>query len=367
MKFLYHILFSAALIFALPACKNDLKLNAPYKEIPSIYAVLNAQDKMQIIRINKVFLGESDANAMAQVTDSINYPEGQLTVTLKRFVNNIQSDATPGQQVITFRDSVIQAQPGIFNTTQRVYVTSAPLYTYGDYVLTVYNNHTKNTFTAKATALDSVKPLYRPFTGLYYPVPVNPANVNGDNYIDYSAPASNYTIRYKPNEAKMYQLLMRIHYYDSLLEPPANGYKNFTYADYAFTNQYSKDVNTQGDLINTFKGQNIYDAIGTALAKLPANSNLIGRRTYKAQFFIFSSTQEYSDYLQYSAPSLSINQEKHLYSNFDNGAAIGIFTFRARCSVMKEMDNSFKTQFKSNQSTCPYKFFNAAASGQPGC
>jgi hypothetical protein len=72
------------------------------------------------------------------------------------------------------------------------------------------------------------------------------------------------------------------------------------------------------------------------------------------------------DYLQFAGPSLSIAQEKPLYSNFTNSDALGIFTFRSRSSIMKEMDNSFITEFAHNPSTCSYKFFSASL-GLPGC
>src|SRR5688572_3067377 len=78
--FLFSVVLLA--VFLLPSCKDKLELNAPYKEIPSVYAVLNVQDKLHMIRINKVFLGEGDANLMAQVADSINYPAGELDVRL---------------------------------------------------------------------------------------------------------------------------------------------------------------------------------------------------------------------------------------------------------------------------------------------
>src|SRR5260221_243199 len=102
------------------SCKNDLKLNAPYKEIPSIYAVLNPGEKTQIIRINKVFLGEGDANQMAQLADSINYPEGELDVTLTH---------SGGGAAITFTDSIVKTAEGAFNSKQRVYVSHAKLLT----------------------------------------------------------------------------------------------------------------------------------------------------------------------------------------------------------------------------------------------
>ena len=85
MKLLTKYIFFLLIIFTLTTCKNKLNINAPYKEIPSIYAVLNPQENIQIIRINKVFLGEGDANVMAKVADSVNYNAGDLLVTLERF------------------------------------------------------------------------------------------------------------------------------------------------------------------------------------------------------------------------------------------------------------------------------------------
>src|SRR5687768_6827809 len=130
-----YFLFVVVLFFA--SCKNDLELTAPYKEIPTIYAVLNPQDPVQTIRINKVFLGEGDANVMAKVHDSVNYGPGELTVTLDRFLNGAQSDASPNLRTIRFTESVINTAEGAFHTSQRVYMTDKPLFTFGEYRLTV--------------------------------------------------------------------------------------------------------------------------------------------------------------------------------------------------------------------------------------
>lgn len=351
------------------SCKNDLKLNAPYKEIPSVYAVLNPQESIQVIRVNKVFLGEGDANAMAQVADSVNYQPGDLTITLERFVNGNQvvATSTGNKQVITFRDSSVITQSGAFNVNQRVYVTSDKLFTSGEYRLKVYNNKTKNTFTAKANALDSVKLSgYTPFVAPFYPVALG-TPVNGDTYINYSSAGTNYQVRYKPNEGKIYQLTMRLHYYDSLLNDPYNnGNKHYGYADYVFGNQYINEVQSNGYFVNSFRGQDIPVAVANHLSRDSWSvSNIIARKMYKIQFLIYSSTQEYADYLQFASPSLSIAQEKPLYSNFDNSAALGLFTFRARFTIVKEMDNSFISAFAYDKNTCKYKFYNAALSLPP--
>ena len=108
-NFRFFYAFTACILF-LTSCNNTLKVNAPYTEIPTIYAVLNPQEAIQMIRVNKVFLGEGNANEMAQVADSINYQAGDLAVTLERFVNGNQVAATPtsNKLTITFHDSIIQ-------------------------------------------------------------------------------------------------------------------------------------------------------------------------------------------------------------------------------------------------------------------
>jgi hypothetical protein len=356
--FLFNILF--ILIFS--SCKNDLKLNAPYKEYPSVYAILVPQNTIQMIRVNKIFLGEGDANKMAQVADSINYPAGELVITLERYLGGVKTVATPtgNKNIITFHDSIIQTAPGAFNTTQRVYVTSDKLFTWGDYELTITNTKTKNVFTSRTSALDSVKPSgLTPLCPPYYPVPLNNANQgNTSVYVNYGKPQNSYAIRFYPNEAILYQVTMRLHYFDSLL----TGINKTAYADMPFTNQTNKEVSyvgSQGPFItNSFKGAEIYSTIAAAMEKNSLSTlSIAGRRMYKGEFIIYSSTQDYSDYLQFAAPSLSIAQDKPIYSNFNKRAAIGIFAFRARCTVVKELDAEFITQFAINANTCKYKFF----------
>lgn len=389
---------SIGVLVVCTACKNDLKLNAPYKEVPSIYAVLNPSEKTQIIRINKVFLGVGDANQMAKIADSINYSPGEITVTLNRFVNGAQVNASPGKQTITFTEAEVQTVAGAFNTTQRVYVSNDDLHQEppvidpvtklntnpnwkvdGDFVLTVKNNKTGNVFTAKATAIDSVKGDQRfspdqqiiPFSPPYYPyLPSGFPNDNSIHFINYKDGA-NPPIKYSPSETrsgKLYQLVVRMHFYDSLF----NNQKVYRYVDYAFGNQNIKDAiklpNGLSSLTNNFKKDDFFYSIGLNLSKMGLNDNLslLGRKMYKIQYFIYSTTQDYIDYLQYNSPSLSISQNKPLYSNFDNQAALGIFTFRTRCSVTKELARDFVSEFAFNKYTCGYRFYTAALN-LPGC
>jgi hypothetical protein len=122
-------LYVLVLTFLFWSCKNDLDLNAPYKEIPVVYAVLSPQETRHMIRINKSFLTEQDAYQVAQITDSVCYNEGELEVKLDRFVNSKQVNVVPTRNVKTlyFKDTLVSTVSGAFANQQRVYVA------YGDF------------------------------------------------------------------------------------------------------------------------------------------------------------------------------------------------------------------------------------------
>lgn len=76
----------------LSACSNDFEVIAPWKEIPVVYAILSPFDPVFApgdtaiyIRVEKAFLDpEKSALEVAQIADSLYYPEGALTVWLER-------------------------------------------------------------------------------------------------------------------------------------------------------------------------------------------------------------------------------------------------------------------------------------------
>ncbi len=385
MKFLTKNIFFLLIIFTLTTCKNKLNINAPYKEIPSIYAVLNPQDNIQIIRINKVFLGEGDANVMAKVADSVNYNADDLSIILQRYKNGVLDSAckNSASKTLTFHDSIITTNSGAFSTTQRVYVCADKLFNTGEYHLTVKNVKTNALFTAKSLAVDTIHAdISTTVNGPYYPVtaqcPGYPTCAP-NYYINYTSQNnSKLSFSYKIRDGKINQVKMRLHFYDSLFAPTVDypNQKQYRYIDYPFSNQLSKNAsqgNSNSNFNNRlqldFRSTELFTAFGLELAKMGLSNSITGRRVYKIEYFIYSSTQEYADYLDYTTPSLRLAQQKPLYSNFDNNAAIGIFTFRSTKAFSKETDNAFENDFATNPNTCSYKFYvyNSPSWGLPGC
>src|ERR1700756_5552 len=142
--------FYILIVFALfGGCSNSLNLLAPYKEIVSVYGLLNQDDPIQYIRIERVFLGAQNAFITAQNQDSVYFQSGELTVTMQRWKNGVQvSVDNPATSVmeITLTDTLLQAATGVFNQNERVYKTPHKLYDDSQYKLIIHNNKTGKEF-----------------------------------------------------------------------------------------------------------------------------------------------------------------------------------------------------------------------------
>lgn len=80
------LLLPFGLLFS--ACSNDFEVTAPWKEIPVVYGILSPQDTAHYIRIEKAFIDpEKSALKIAQIADSLYYPENAISVFLQRTDN----------------------------------------------------------------------------------------------------------------------------------------------------------------------------------------------------------------------------------------------------------------------------------------
>jgi hypothetical protein len=348
--FRYSIALLSGSLFVFSSCKNDLKLSAPYREIPSVYAVLNAYEPLQMIRVNKVFLGDGDATVMAKVADSINYKQDELSISLKHSVK---------PNIIEFKDSMVIADEGAFNVNQRVYISREKLETSGTYTLTIKNNKTGNIFLARASAIEAVQDTqyYGNLTAPYSPYP---PTTDTKYYIDYKTNEGAAYFRPVEDNTKVYQLIIRSHFYNDF-----GSYKVNDYVDYVFANRYPKDATIIGGfggsphIKTNFRPIDYFSAVGLGLSKKNLTEGVLGRKMFLIEYLIYSSTQEYIDFLEYNKPSFGFNQNKPLYSNFDNASALGIFTFRTRTSIKKDMATTMVNAFSSDPNTCKYKFYDS--------
>ena len=76
---LISALFTAIISFL--SCKNDLNINAPWKETIVVYGMLNLNDSVQYVRVAKAFLNEnSGALQVAKISDSLYLDSAVVTL-----------------------------------------------------------------------------------------------------------------------------------------------------------------------------------------------------------------------------------------------------------------------------------------------
>ncbi len=113
MKALKAILLFSFPVFFLTSCSNEFEVIDAWKDIPVVYGLLNNQDSVQYIRVEKAFL-DADANALdlAKIPDSLYYEN--ISVTLENTENPSESYTL---QKVDGNVENIPRDNGIFATT----------------------------------------------------------------------------------------------------------------------------------------------------------------------------------------------------------------------------------------------------------
>lgn len=111
LRFLFIPLLFGALLWN--SCSNEFDLVAPWKEIPVVYAILSPSDTAHYVRVEKAFLDPAtSALVVAQIADSIYYPENAISVFLQKKGTNtlLPLQRVDGNKEGFVRDSGVFAQ-----------------------------------------------------------------------------------------------------------------------------------------------------------------------------------------------------------------------------------------------------------------
>jgi|GEM_PF-525673 len=358
------------------SCKNDLNVLAPGKEVVSVYGILNPNEPIQNIRINKIFVTTGDANAAAKDQSVINFDANELVVTLERY-NTGSTTKLPTTQgnpktEIVLTETVITTADGAFSNQQRVWQTTDKLYHTGEYKLVIKKSSDLNTIIASAqtVVIDSVStssggaspnPFYyinatvTPMHGDVFPSPI--LSTDKPKFVDYSVFTLTQYIKFKSiANAKTYDVLMRFHYFDTLTIKTITNTDSVLpqYVDYNFDSQQSNAL-TGGELFLSFKfvANDFYTNLGREIAK-KGTPNVKNRKANYMEYIVNAGTENLYTFLQVNAPSTTIAQDKPYYSNITGG--VGIFACRSTSIVTKDLWDLFKDKIACNPNTFPYLF-----------
>lgn len=343
--------FFIVILFTLfGGCSNSLSLLAPYKESVAVYGLLNQDDPIQYIRIERVFLGAENAYTMAQNQDSVYFQSGELTVTLQRWLNGAQvsvdNPATATMEIV-LTDTLLQAATGIFNQNERVYKTNHKLYSDSQYNLIIHNNKSGKEFTAQTVLIQDF------YSQLLQSLPGEP-NILTPNY------SQNTNLNIVPGNGGI-----KYCYYNSPVNSGVCGLVlRFFYTDYngSFATKQSVDISLGTNYpLQTLGGekQEFDFTASTVLVNLanmiPVN-NAVTRSVDSAEFILNAAGQALALYNQVNM-STSLSQSHANYTNISGG--VGVFSCRNELKLLRQIrDQSCIDTISSSSITCKLRFLD---------
>jgi len=293
--FIYIILFISAV---LASCETDFDPNDEYKDITVVYGILNQNDSITYIKINKAFLGKTSAYIIAQNEDSSSYG-GNLEVKIEEWNN--------GSYIKTFNfdtTSIYNKEPGVFYAPHQVlyYCVTQNQFTQGnDYKLIIKNKKTGKIISATSQIINKFS--------------IETPDKNA-LFIDFSTSGKKKITWRSAKYGKRYQAKIRFNYFE-------NGFPKFL--DINFPMQ--KSSNTLGGLVmnEEYTSATFYQALRSNLTPSTPNNPIV-RVAGKVEVIITVAADELSTYIDVNAPSNTIVQVRPEYTNIVNG--IGIFSAR---------------------------------------
>ena len=308
------ILYFIPIVLLLSACEVEFSPNASWKNVPVVYCLLDQDDDTTWVRVQRCYLAEDNIYNYGQNSDSINYPQGSISVSLLAYENGVQKDSMAFEYTTRDRDTgnfASTAQPlYCFRTKNRLNEN----YTY---VLTVRNT-ADNSVLATTDPIALIKQtsqtlITKPTVTVY-----NGDTVSGG--LAFYEPMGSNTlgchITWNPLEnARLYQPFVRFYYMKD----------SVTYhADFMCPK-------------STLRSNEVYYSRDLFLDQV---KNYFGDDTTRKYFiprvdmYLTCCSEELNAYLNTASPSADISQTTEVYNNIHGG--VGIFASR-RTHLFKRM------------------------------
>ncbi len=337
-------------------CSTDLDVTAPYKEITVVYSLLNKNDNIHWVKINKAFLGEGNAFAYAQIPDSTEYTEEQLPPTQRR----IEKTDAAGNVLATLelRDTIVDRPTGIFHAPEhKLY------YFRGDAAngnldataryrvsLTVKGN----TITASTPIVNDLS-IYNPTQNLNTEISFRA----GAGYVPYTA------YWFTTANARRYESYYTVHY-DEVLEDGSVHPKNFS-------SQIGTVISSTapGDQISaSLNGELFFQTVASRVPGVQPvfDEALVTKRIFRGiELYWWVAGPDLHTYLQLANPISGLVEERPDYSNVNGG--YGIVSSRMYKQVgdsngRKDLNQQSKQELLTGQYTGGLKF---CIPGSPDC
>lgn len=125
MNHLFKFFLVTIIVISLSSCDNELEVNAPFKEVPVVYGILDQSEDVQYIRVERVFIDKDNTVQVSKNPDSLYYEDITVKLQIENDPNEYILERVDGNEIGLVRDTGIFAQTP--NILYRINTEDIPL------------------------------------------------------------------------------------------------------------------------------------------------------------------------------------------------------------------------------------------------
>lgn len=346
----FLVIVSAFTLLFSASCKNDVEIFAPQSDVTLVYGLLNADDSIHQIKINRVFQGEDAVDKLAKDPSLSEYEN------LKAVLYELKSDGfgkydttnqwTLTEQTITNKDSGYFYYPN-----QKIYELKAKLDNTKEYAIWIDKLNGSKIVQAKT---ELIKPngdiIVRPI-GL---------NFLGLGLADGDKPLEKVLLELKmPINGKVMDVFLDFSWKDEYYDGTTSGLNTIAYKVGTYVvSKIPIDVNQNIQITAELNPTSFYEFIAAKVPVVPNGSNIKQRvpEDEPLNFRFVIGGNEFNTYLEVASPSTSILETKPEYTNVQNG--VGIFSCRTFQNKISKMSKKSVEYLVDGEITAGRRFCN---------
>ncbi len=282
------------------SCNNNINIQAPYRDIPVVYCILNQNDSVNYLRLEKSFAGEMNAYEMASQADSIYYPEAEVMMERWR-------DGEYKESIVFTETDTIPRDIGIFaHSPNKVFANTDELDGESEYRLLITVPGREDSIFARTKLVNNIRITKPPYTLPALPL----SRYDDDTRVEW----------YSTQNARIYLLQVRFNYIEAFQNDSVQKSLIWKIAHYV-----SKDHIGGEKMKADINNESFYKWLSSKLDKPSPGIKRIAHKQAIDYLFTIGGEELYT-FMQVYDPNQGIHQEKPIYTNI--GGGLGLFSAR---------------------------------------
>jgi len=322
------------------SCETDIDVNAEYKDITTVYGLINPSESVHYIKINKAFLGAGSALDLAADANNFTYTDGELDITVQAIDDNgdVKTTYSTGLGTVIRTEKDIIKDQGIFdNSINVLYKFNASINRDYMYKVIIINTILNKEVSAESKIVGSTV-VSKPSTGTKFQfwngTVASGNSLNKSFSVTTGADIGRVGMVVKFNYTEFY----------------TNGMDS---SDHSVIMPLG-DVQTISPIANesldwVLQGETFFENISARVSSPSSISHFSHRRLENISLDFSLAGTELSTYMEVTAPSSSVNQDKPGYTNVNNG--LGIVSSRETINWFSSIDPVTSNQINIQNST----------------